>query len=793
MNKKFSAFLSLILSAIFVLSGCFVALADNSTEEKAERPNYKIVAEGGVVNLIPYDENGNEIKPGIKNHLVGTQASLPATYDLRKENRVTSVKDQGVTGTCWAHGSINSMESNYITKGMGTVSDTNFSESHLTWFSYSKDPEKGDGIVQISTGSSEYQNPYSAGGSWKDSAVPLSNWWGAELDKNAPLDYKNLSNNGNLPESQRTASYIHLENAINYASDQQESIAYMDAIKSHIIEKGALAIEFNSDRSNLNGYAYYQDETTVCDHAVSLIGWDDNYSKNNFKSATGTKPSENGAWLIKNSYGTDYADNGYFWLSYYDTAIQNIVGYEVAEVTNYDTVHSYNGYDPGGYYYYSSRRSLKYANVFVAEGKESLEAVGLWVAQPDIGYEIKIYRGLSSSVSNPETGTLVSECTTSGNIPFVGFYTIDLKEGVSLNKGEKYSVVVSIKANSDDFIYIPFEKGDWSFKEFDVTYKRNRGESFLYVNSWFDSADAKNKINADLHNAMLSVYTYSEEPADASEFTYTVDNGKVTITGYKGNRIRLTIPDSIDGNPVTSIANSAFYKGEFTRIVLPETLQSISDHAFNRCNEITEIVIPASVTSIGKQAFSDCQKLSKVVFADEETAVSIGNFAFLNCPQLKEITMISPNVSIGTRAFGYAYDYTAEKYSVTNLTIRGYSETPAHAYYLENDPYVKWYEIPVYPVSLSIIQKPNKTSYDYKESNNLNLDGLKVEVTYSSGKKEIITDTSMLEISGYNSRSTGTQTITVQYGDCRDTFTVSVSYTTIQLIIVIFLFGWLWY
>ena len=793
MNKNFRAFLSLILSAVFALSGCFVALADNSTEEKAESPNYEVVAEGGVVDLIPYDENGNEIRPEIKNHLISTQASLPASYDLRKENRVTSVKDQGVTGTCWAHGALNSLESNSITQGMGTVSDTDFSESHLVWFSYAKDPEKGDGPVRISTGSSEYQNPYSVGGFWESSALSLSNWWGAELDKNAPLDYRYLSNNGNLPESQRTASYIHLKNAINYASNPQESIAYMDAIKSHVIEKGALALEFNIDNSNLNGYAYYQDSETKINHVVSIIGWDDNYSKDNFKSATGTKPSKNGAWLIKNSYGTDYADKGCFWLSYYDTAIKNIVGYEAAEITNYDSVHSYNGFAPGGYYYYSSRRSLKYANVFVAEERESLEAIGLWVAQPDIGYEIKIYRGLSSSATNPESGTLVSECTTSGNIPFEGFYTIDLKEAVSLRKGERYSVVVSINANSDNFIYIPFERGDWSFSEIDVKYQRNRGESFLYVNSWFDTVDAKNRIDADIQNAMLSVYTYSEEPADASEFTYTVNNGKVTITGYKGNGIRLTIPDRIEGYPVTEIANSAFYKGEFTRVVLPETLQSISDHAFNRCNEITKIVIPSSVTTIGKQAFSDCQNLSEVVFADEETAVIIGNFAFLNCPQLKEITLISPNVSIGTRAFGYAYDYGTEKYSVTNLTIRGYSDTPAHAYYLENNPYVKWYEIPVYPINLSIVQKPNKTSYDYKETNNLNLDGLKVEVTYSNGKKEIITDTSMLEISGYNPRSTGNQTITVQYGGCSDTFTVSVSYTTVQWIIVILLFGWLWY
>ena len=83
-------------------------------------------------------------------------------------------------------------------------------------------------------------------------------------------------------------------------------------------------------------------------------------------------------------------------------------------------------------------------------------------------------------------------------------------------------------------------------------------------------------------------------------------------------------------NSVTSIGEFAFSRCEsLTEIVLPDSVISIGDHAFSRCRSLTEVVIPDSVTSIGDGAFSSCESLHSVVIPDSVT--SIGDWAFSYC------------------------------------------------------------------------------------------------------------------------------------------------------------------
>ena len=83
-------------------------------------------------------------------------------------------------------------------------------------------------------------------------------------------------------------------------------------------------------------------------------------------------------------------------------------------------------------------------------------------------------------------------------------------------------------------------------------------------------------------------------------------------------------------NSVTSIGEFAFSRCEsLTDIVLPDSVTSIGDHAFSRCRSLTEVVIPDSVTSIGDGAFSFCESLRSVVIPDSVT--SIGDWAFSYC------------------------------------------------------------------------------------------------------------------------------------------------------------------
>lgn len=97
------------------------------------------------------------------------------------------------------------------------------------------------------------------------------------------------------------------------------------------------------------------------------------------------------------------------------------------------------------------------------------------------------------------------------------------------------------------------------------------------------------------------------------------------------------------------------------------------------------------------------------------------------------------------------------------------------------------------PVSIRVASTPNKTSYLYKIDKSLDLSGLAIEVTYDDGSTETVTDTALMNFSGFDSKKTGEQTVTVEYGGLSAGFTVNVKYAWWQWIIKILLLGFLWY
>ncbi len=379
---------------------------------------------------------------------------LPGSYDLRAIGKVTSVKDQGQCGSCWAFATYGSLESYLM-----PVEVNDFSENNLKNLVTNSYPDGFD--YTMNDGGNHYM-----------AMAYLNRWTGPVNESSDPYNpYSNVS-----PTDLDPVKHIQEVTFIpdrNYYLDN-------DNIKQALMTYGAVytSMYMNTNfynSSNASYYYYYS--TPSANHAVCIVGWDDNYSKNNFK----TPAPENGAFIIKNSWGTSWGDNGYFYVSYYDTMIgQNNVVFNNAEtITNYNQIYQY---DPLGWVsscgYYSN--TAWFSNVFTSTGYDQLAAASFYVASANSTYELYAYANPTND--NPSSGTLIAHKT--GSISNAGYTTIEFSSAVSLQLGVKFSVVVKLTTPGYNYP-VPME---YPYPNYSSKAKANAQESYVSINgiNWTD-------------------------------------------------------------------------------------------------------------------------------------------------------------------------------------------------------------------------------------------------------------------------------------------------------------------
>lgn len=443
---------------------------------------------------------------------------------------ITSIKNQNPYGTCWAHAAMASAEADLWKKGLAD-STIDLSEWQLAYFFYHtvEDPlggTAGDSVTVVTDSSAE--DYLDRGGNQQLATYRLATWQGVTQEADAP--YSTVYND-------RTKT---LDDALAYGKDAYHlenaywvSMKDRDIVKQLIMEYGACAASYYHDSAYFNSssqwnrsepLAEYRPTGTSTNHAITIVGWDDNYSKDNFGTY---KPSSNGAWLCKNSWGSNWSKDGLFYISYEDSP--NLNGnayfYDYGTGDNYDYNYQYDG--GVGLSTYSVANA---ANVYTANSAETLKAVGFYTEDVQYTCTIKIYKNCTG---NPVSGTLVS--TQTATEPYAGFHTVVLDTPVDLNAGDTYSVVV-YQTTSSGTPKVPIDVS-FSWNWLTGVSSAKTGQSFISSSGsyWQD-------VSASGYNCRIKAYTDKRDtttPADVkvSRITLSASTG-LTLT--KGQTQKLT-------------------------------------------------------------------------------------------------------------------------------------------------------------------------------------------------------------------------------------------------------------
>jgi C1A family cysteine protease len=479
-------------------------------------------------------------------------ATFPASYDLRSLGRITPVRDQQSAGTCWAHAALASIESNILTQGGDAMS---FSPQHLSWFVF-KAPAAF--TTEQRYFDDDPARPYAPNvnvfqqGGWDWQAVAaLARRIGPVAEAECP--YGPFPNSpaeispdriptGNETVLRRLQHAYYLAGPYDPIGLQSFDLpaheAFVENVKTALQTYGGVVLVYDALRQYMNASkdAFYHPAgqgTIEANHAVLLVGWDDSYPKENMvvsgDDGAGYTPPADGAWIFKNSWGTDAGNAGYYRISYYSAVLWSGTAYVTDSAANDEAVYDH---DPLGWvngHGYPGSDTAFFANVFTAGtpssplGKaaaagsatsESLRAVSFYSGAPDSGYEIRVYRG--GSAGDPTSGTLVSG-PQAGVLETPGYHTVALDSAPTLSAGERFAVVVRLR--TPGYLYpIPVE---YAIAGYSDAATASAGQGYISANgtTWEDASL--------FHNGTMSVCLKA--------FTKTVATTPTVTQGDKGS------------------------------------------------------------------------------------------------------------------------------------------------------------------------------------------------------------------------------------------------------------------
>ena len=344
----------------------------------------------------------------------GATSIYPSKYDLREKGRATTVKNQGSLGTCWASASVSALETALLPE-----ESVQFSVDHMT----------------LKNSFSQTQND---GGEYTMGMAYLTAWQGPVYEADDPYG------DGESPDGLKPVKHVQEMQVIEGKDFEKikEAVFKYGGVQTSIysaLRSSQSQSEFYN--SSKNAYCYIGTEKP--NHDVVIIGWDDNYSKENFSTAI----EGDGAFICQNSWGGGFGDNGVFYISYYDTniGVHNVVYTGVESTKNYDSIYQSDLCGWVGQIGYN-KESVYGANVFTARKNEKLRAAGFYAVGKDTTYQVYVVKDFKDTSSFEK-----KERVAQGKLDNAGYYTIQFDKEIKVEPREKFAIVIFV--NTPDAVH----------------------------------------------------------------------------------------------------------------------------------------------------------------------------------------------------------------------------------------------------------------------------------------------------------------------------------------------------